>query len=390
MVLERLAGSLLHLFWQGAAIAILAALALKLLERRPAEWRYAAASAALLAMLAAPVATFIFYSQTGALALSLLRGLNGAATAAAEASAADVAIWTRRIVLLWLGGVAVCLIRLLGGWVLSRRLVRSATTVVTPAVIAALDRARAALALSRPVRLLTGLRIEAPVVIGWLRPAILLPATALTGLDPDRLLAILAHELAHVRRHDFLVNALQRFVECVLFYHPAVWWVSGRIRVERERCRDDLAVRVCGDKLVYAEALIALEKARTRTLLLSASAPPRQWRWRKAETTPRSSNCSSTPAPNRRPADRSQGIRDFRKAAPAPEAVHRRIAPFPNHGIECRHGAFRGPTYGATKGRNPRRHRGGGGPDRRGMAADRPLRLARGSRGQRRRHRSLH
>src|SRR6185503_15076609 len=83
------------------------------------------------------------------------------------------------------------------------------------------------------------------------------------GLSPDQLLAILAHELAHIRRHDFLVNGIQRAVECVLFYHPGVWWVSRRIRVERERCCDDLAVRVCGDRVVYAQALVALEKARS-------------------------------------------------------------------------------------------------------------------------------
>jgi ankyrin repeat protein len=101
-----------------------------------------------------------------------------------------------------------------------------------------------------------------PMVVGWLRPAILLPPSALTGLTPDQLLAIIAHELAHVRRRDFLVNALQRVVECLLFYHPAVWWVSGRIRLERERCCDDLAVGVCGNRLVYAQALEAIARAR--------------------------------------------------------------------------------------------------------------------------------
>jgi ankyrin repeat protein len=105
-------------------------------------------------------------------------------------------------------------------------------------------------------------------VIGWVRPAILLPASALTGLNPGQLLAILAHELAHIRRHDFLINGVQRAVECVLFYHPAVWWISGRMRVERERCCDDLAVRVCGDRMVYVNALVALENTREPILAL--------------------------------------------------------------------------------------------------------------------------
>src|SRR6185503_8551324 len=89
------------------------------------------------------------------------------------------------------------------------------------------------------------------------------------GLSPDQLLAILAHELAHIRRHDFLVNGIQRAVECVLFYHPAVWWVSRRIRVERERCCDDLAVGVCGNRLLYAQALLTLEKARSAEPVLA-------------------------------------------------------------------------------------------------------------------------
>jgi HEAT repeat protein len=100
------------------------------------------------------------------------------------------------------------------------------------------------------------------MVVGWLRPVILLPASALTGLSPQQLEAILAHELAHIRRHDYLINLLQAVVETLLFYHPAVWWVSRRIRQEREHCCDDLAVAVCGDSLTYARALLEMEQLR--------------------------------------------------------------------------------------------------------------------------------
>jgi ankyrin repeat protein/beta-lactamase regulating signal transducer with metallopeptidase domain len=264
--LERLAGSLLHFVWQGAAIAIVAAVALRLLRRRAPESRYAAASVALLAMLAAPLVTFAFYAETGALTLRLLSAVNSATTAAATG---DVAAWTELIVTAWLIGVAVFLARLTGAWLLSRRLVRSATAIVTPLVRETFERALAGLNVHRKVRLLGGERLESPIVIGWLRPAILLPASALTGLTADQLLAVLAHELAHIRRHDFLVNGVQRAIECVLFYHPAVWWISGRIRVERERCCDDAAVRVCGNRVVYAQALVALEKARSAEPVLA-------------------------------------------------------------------------------------------------------------------------
>jgi ankyrin repeat protein/beta-lactamase regulating signal transducer with metallopeptidase domain len=268
--LERLAGSLLHFIWQGAAIAIVTAVALRLLRQRSAECRYEAALGALGAMLVAPFVTFTFYAETGALTSQLLHSLNGAAKiVASEATAGDIAVWTQRIVAVWMIGVIVFLTSLVGGWLLSRRLLRSAAAVVTPVMKEALERARAGLNFQGKVRLLSGGRIETPIVIGWLRPAILLPASALTGLSADQLLSILAHELAHIRRHDFLVNGIQRAVECVLFYHPAVWWVSGRIRVERERCCDDLAVSVCGDRLLYAQALVALEKARSAEPLLA-------------------------------------------------------------------------------------------------------------------------
>src|SRR5204862_5255018 len=96
--------------------------------------------------------------------------------------------------------------------------------------------------------------------------AIVLPIAALAALNPDQVEAILAHELAHIRRHDYAVNVLQTIAETLLFYHPAVWWLSNRIRVEREHCCDDIAVAVCGDPIGYARALADLETWRTLRL----------------------------------------------------------------------------------------------------------------------------
>ncbi len=103
------------------------------------------------------------------------------------------------------------------------------------------------------------------MVVGYLRPMILLPASVLTGLTPAQLESLLAHELAHVRRHDWLVNAVQVVVETFLFYHPAVWWLSSRIRDERELCCDDIALKVIGDKATYGRMLLALEELRHAT-----------------------------------------------------------------------------------------------------------------------------
>jgi protein involved in polysaccharide export with SLBB domain len=121
------------------------------------------------------------------------------------------------------------------------------------------------------VRVLESSLITAPAVVGWIAPVVLLPVTSLAGLAPAQLEALVAHELAHVRRHDYLVNLMQSAVETLLFFHPAVWWVSRRIRVEREHCCDDVAVAVCGDRVVYASALADLERMRGASFALAAT-----------------------------------------------------------------------------------------------------------------------
>jgi GWxTD domain-containing protein len=123
-------------------------------------------------------------------------------------------------------------------------------------------RLSAQLRVSRPVTLLESCLAEVPMVIGHFRPVILMPVGLLAGLPAAQVEAILLHELSHVRRCDYLVNLLQRAVEGLLFYHPAVWWISSTIRAEREHCCDDAAVAISGDAHQYAMALAALEQSR--------------------------------------------------------------------------------------------------------------------------------
>jgi hypothetical protein len=125
--------------------------------------------------------------------------------------------------------------------------------------------------LERVVRYCECERLEAPVVLGWFRPVVLLPIKALTGLNEEQIEAVIAHELAHIRRLDCFVNLFQIAAETLLFYHPAVWRVSQRIRAEREHCCDDEAIAICGDAVNYARALTLMEEWRTAPALLMAA-----------------------------------------------------------------------------------------------------------------------
>lgn len=277
---QALAWTLVHFLWQGAAIAIVA---LVLMRSSRLPWtRYAIGAGALAAMLIAPVVTLLLQLSASIVAdakvslASALPSTAGAAlsTVATESSGALASgvpdTMFAVIVGLWLAGVAVFGLRLAGGWLVARRVARQA---VRPAA-AEIQRLAVAvgerLGVRRAVTVLESSIVAVPVMVGWLKPVIVLPAAALAGLTPDQLESLLAHELAHVRRHDFLVNLLQSIVEALLFYHPAVWWLSRRVRMERERCCDDVTVGVC-DRLVYAEALKELAGMASPRFALAAT-----------------------------------------------------------------------------------------------------------------------
>jgi uncharacterized protein involved in exopolysaccharide biosynthesis len=166
------------------------------------------------------------------------------------------------LAMVWLLGVTIFSARLTRGCWCVRNIRIRHNEPVEAAWIETLNELRRRLGVSRPVRLLKSALVEVPTVIGWLRPVILLPATALGGLTPGQLEALLAHELAHVRRLDYLVNAFQCLVETLMFYHPVAWWISRCVREERENCCDDLVIDVCGDRLAYARALATMEGLR--------------------------------------------------------------------------------------------------------------------------------
>ena len=162
-------------------------------------------------------------------------------------------------------GVGIMLVRLLlaaGG---TRRLRRSCRPIDDPRLLEQLDSLARRVGLRVRPLVATSAKVAVPVVVGIVKPVIMLPGCVLSGLDPAQLEAILLHELAHIRRCDPLINLLQRCAETVLFFHPAVWIISRRIRVLREDCCDDLVLQCDVPQCLYAESLVSVSELRDGT-----------------------------------------------------------------------------------------------------------------------------
>ncbi|MGH9720737.1 MAG: M56 family metallopeptidase [Bryobacteraceae bacterium] len=267
---EALGWMLIHFLWQGAAVALLYGLAAAALRRAGARSRYVAGCVAMLLMAIAPLVTLVNIQDTPRIAASaaepgaavplMMAGLP--APSAAHDLSRRLQDYFPLMITLWLIGVGLLSTWSAVGWLGTLRLRRRRVKPAPDAWLRRLDLLALRLGISRRVRLLESALVRVPSVIGLLRPVILIPVSALANLPPRHIEALLAHELAHIRRHDYLVNLLQTAIETVLFYHPAVWWVSRRIRIEREHCCDDVAVAACGDVVTYARALTGLEETR--------------------------------------------------------------------------------------------------------------------------------
>lgn len=332
---ERLGLALLHFVWQGAVGAWFLEIALTCLRGRSSQARYVAGCAVLGIMACLPVLTMCLVDVDRPSARTADAGLSDEAARSTEPAApssqsklvdlappirhetssaaqrpngerlhpAPVTVDRRPLrdddspaaakpwmtisfadpenmlrpilpwfVAAWVMGVITLSSRLLAGWVQAQRLKREGTEPMALDWEVRCYELCQRLAIQKPVDLATSAMAAVPMTIGWLRPIVLVPASAVTGLSPRQLEAILAHELAHISRHDYLFNLVQCVIETLLFYHPAVWWVSRRIRAERENCCDDLAVLACGDALMYAKALTRLEEMRWPSPQLAVAA----------------------------------------------------------------------------------------------------------------------
>ena len=279
--MQALGWALLHFVWQGTALAAFAASAMAICRRT--QMRYLIGVATLGLMLLAPVATFTFYLQQRAalpVTMAAPTAVHHAAAASYETETSESAkassirtsldafSW---LVEAWLLGVAFFSLRSAGGFLLLERERRKQSSIVADDVLEICDAIQEQLGIQRAIQYCECLWLQAPAVIGWFKPVVFLPVSALTGLSEEQLRSVIAHELAHIQRLDPFVNVFQVGVETLLFYHPAVWWLNKRIRAEREHCCDETAVAVCGNAVEYARALTMMEEWRSAPALAMAA-----------------------------------------------------------------------------------------------------------------------
>ncbi|HEX4771034.1 MAG TPA: M56 family metallopeptidase [Bryobacteraceae bacterium] len=271
-----------HFLWEGAALALLLFSVVKFF--RSAHARYSLAVATLAAMLVSPIVTFLILSQPSA-TKTLIPDVSLIARAAevvpavvtrvehsADITPSSEATWPAWFVCVWLGGVLLLSMRTFGGWLVLRRLQREGAEPLPADLVQKCRKLEQRLGLKRRILYLRSRIVDAPSAMGWLRPVVLVPVCALSGLSAEQLEAVIVHELAHIRRLDCVINLVQIAAETLLFYHPAIWWVNRVIRNERENCCDDVSVEICGNATEYARALTILESARTTpTWVLSAT-----------------------------------------------------------------------------------------------------------------------
>ena len=261
-MVAALGWTLVHFVWQGALLGCAVAVLLVALRNARPETRYAVACIGLVLCLAWPAVDLALLLKAGAGDAGGRLFLGAGAAGAAAPGAVGLLPWLGQnlgwIVALWAACSGALSLRMAVGLLWIGRAARA--QACDPAWQERLSRLAERCGLGREVRLRVVDGLASPITAGWWRPVVLVPASLVAGMPPHLLEALLAHELGHVRRHDYLVNLLQNVIETLLFYHPAVWWLSRRIRAEREQIADDFAARHLGEPRRLALALSELEK----------------------------------------------------------------------------------------------------------------------------------
>ncbi|WP_185153668.1 M56 family metallopeptidase [Fulvivirga lutimaris] len=272
LVVPMIGHTLIHSLWQGLLVYCLLFLVLAIFRVSNSKIRYTFSVAALGVYLISTVVTFFWLFDP---AVSMGGGVKNIQIlfdkdfdAVYDFSFTSWLAQNMNIILsVWSTGVLFMVVRLLGGWYLLTRIKKNALSCSNELWLNKLKLLKSRLNMTANVILKVSNRVDVPMVFGTIKPIIIIPTSLLTGLSDDQLEIILAHELAHVKRYDFIVNVLQHLVEVVFFFNPFVWLISNLIRTERENACDDLALSVSGDSYSLASTLLRVEEIRRQPQL---------------------------------------------------------------------------------------------------------------------------
>lgn len=256
--------TVVHSLWQGALLAIFLAAFRWFAVRSGPQLRYVAGMLALCTLFGLSVLTFSLLLETGVSGEGVVITLRGHADPVAPDYLARLTEFLNRqlplLVAAWLLGMLFFAARTAGGFWYVSRLRRSGHVPVEEFWQQRAGQMASQMKIGRAVRILESVHVNIPLVIGHFKPLVLLPVGLVNQLSPTEVEAILAHELAHIRRHDFLLNLVQSLLDIIYYFNPAAWYISATVRTERENCCDDWAVVVCGSSLAYVHALVQLQE----------------------------------------------------------------------------------------------------------------------------------
>ena len=276
--------TMIHSLWQGFTVAILMGIVMIGLQKKSSKVRHEVAFFSLFLIFILSLSTFIYLYDSAvegaALGTTITVITEGGfvlenVTIVQSFFQKSIEYFNEHlplIVTLWLMGMVFFLLRLLGGLAFIQKLKTQQQQALPAEWQTVFEKIHNKFPMKKTVRIVESALAKTPMVIGYLKPVILFPLGAVNQLTQQEVEAVLAHELAHIYRNDYLLNIIQSFIEIIFYYHPAVWWISANIRTERENCCDDIAVKICGSSITYVKALVTLEEIQpTPNLAMSFS-----------------------------------------------------------------------------------------------------------------------
>jgi len=272
-LLKAIGWTIVHSIWQASFVALVMSIFLNKYQKERSVVRYRIAITSLYMILFFSVVTFCLHYFASSDASNLIVHATSSVDISHYSGSHFIQNFTFGLVhhfdfitTMWVSGMLVFFVKFIGGYLWLKRYELSGEIIPDAQVHVIFNDLIEKMNLTKPVALMESALVKTPMMIRHLKPIILLPVGIINHLELNEVEAILAHELSHISRNDFLQNIMQSLIEIVYYYHPAVWWISANVRAERENCCDEEAVRLCGSAVNYAKALVKIEEMQSQGL----------------------------------------------------------------------------------------------------------------------------